>query len=165
MHTSEMDTSQFMLTLVHNTQLNRKKAVKDKTNLHTKSQLVPADLSPDLAAPLTSATPTLPFICPARRPALMSAHSQDVAQNRPKGSFWCKQTTLGGAEGSMGIWNGTESQNVSLENALPTSMSSWRLRNLTWWKNLRASTKSSKPTLPCKNNHKERLHILYSAHL
>lgn len=51
------------------------------------SQRVAPDLGPSLATALIIITPILPFICPARRSVVVSAHSPDVAQNRPECSF------------------------------------------------------------------------------
>lgn len=134
------------------------------------------DLSPNLATPLTSITPILPFICPAHRSVLISAHSPGAAQNRPKCSFWYKQTALRGSEGSMGSRTGLEElswvdkgRHAGGSACFTAKRSSHldavfeALQPPPGGKNLRVSTISFKPTIPCKTNYKY-LHILYSEH-
>lgn len=99
------------------------------------------DLSPNLPSSLISVASVLPFISPAHKSVLMSAHSPDVAQNRPECSFWYKQPIQGGSEGSTESRTGLdepsrlderchmEGQPASLQNALHTLMLSLRLHN------------------------------------
>lgn len=103
-----------MLTPDHNMQLNRKRQLKKKkkgkTVLHTKSQLVAPDLSPNLATPLPSITPVLPFICPAHRPALISACSLDVVQTDPSAHFGTNELLWEGLKGPRDLEWGLRSR-------------------------------------------------------
>lgn len=137
-------------------------------------QHVAPDFGPSLATALIIITPILPFICPARRSVVVSAHSPDVAQNRPQCSFLVL-TIWGGSEGSTGSITGLEEPSWMDKRMLCgksecfTATSSSHLDAFyealplpLGGKNLKISTTSFKPILPCKTNYKECLHRLYS---